>query len=46
MRLKMRLWLLPESLAAAQFEMVQARFLAPLVEARGFGMTPIKTRPN
>jgi len=27
-----------------QFEMVHARFLAPLVKARGFAMAPFKTR--
>jgi len=27
-----------------QFKIVHARFLAPLVKARGFGMTPPKTR--
>jgi len=27
-----------------QFEMVHARFLAPLVKARGFGMTTFETR--
>jgi hypothetical protein len=27
-----------------QFEILRARSLAPLVKARGFGMTPFKTR--
>jgi hypothetical protein len=29
-----------------QFEMFRARFLAPLVKARGFGMTSFKLSPK
>jgi hypothetical protein len=35
-----------DRLVVGQFEILRARSLAPLVKARGFGMTALKIRPK